>query len=411
METGVLDVTISNGYGLSIGCFVAALSARAVTRGGSVIPDVSRRCVRAEDAALMTRTGDVFRWATELVGPESEEALSDSARLSRLRALVEDFVTGAATTPEHRAEALALLAAIHRVQGALLGSALDRQLGTLSDIHDTILALSGLSLHELIHAVPARATRVLSLGRAMLSTVNGSVWLPQHLHIEDRSAESADFEEYVDGARIPLSDAPLETEMLIRRRRAALVPDPGADVRTFKQIVDVARTRAYVAAPITLAGRTVGMLHADRPDDPTSLSTDDLELMATFAECLSIVFESAMLQRRMQLHAERVAATFADLASMVDRIDKQPALPYLGDQLMPTRAVRGADPLTAREREVLAHLASGKTNAQIAQTLIVSEGTVKSHLKRISKKLGTSGRAAAVAEYARSVGIRSRAIP
>ena len=57
--------------------------------------------------------------------------------------------------------------------------------------------------------------------------------------------------------------------------------------------------------------------------------------------------------------------------------------------------------LTAREREVLALLASGVTNAQLADRLTVAESTVKSHVKHILHKLGVGNRAAAIACYLR----------
>ena len=57
-------------------------------------------------------------------------------------------------------------------------------------------------------------------------------------------------------------------------------------------------------------------------------------------------------------------------------------------------AARGA--LTAREREVLDLVASGATNAVVAQTLIISESTVKKHLDNIYAKLGVGSRTAAV---------------
>ncbi|UYO97676.1 LuxR C-terminal-related transcriptional regulator [Microbacterium sp. M28] len=44
------------------------------------------------------------------------------------------------------------------------------------------------------------------------------------------------------------------------------------------------------------------------------------------------------------------------------------------------------EPLTDRETEVLDRLAAGMSNAEIAQALIVSEGTVKAHLGRIMSK-------------------------
>lgn len=47
---------------------------------------------------------------------------------------------------------------------------------------------------------------------------------------------------------------------------------------------------------------------------------------------------------------------------------------------------RDLEPLTDREREVLELLAQGMSNAEIARSLIVSEGTVKAHLGRIMSK-------------------------
>ena len=53
--------------------------------------------------------------------------------------------------------------------------------------------------------------------------------------------------------------------------------------------------------------------------------------------------------------------------------------------------------LTTREREIVAMVAAGNTNAQIAAELWVTPGTVKKHLEHVYQKLGVSGRAAAAA--------------
>jgi DNA-binding CsgD family transcriptional regulator len=55
------------------------------------------------------------------------------------------------------------------------------------------------------------------------------------------------------------------------------------------------------------------------------------------------------------------------------------------------------DPLSARELEVLALLATGRTNAEIARDLFVAMGTVKSHTGNIYRKLGAKNRADALA--------------
>jgi DNA-binding NarL/FixJ family response regulator len=66
--------------------------------------------------------------------------------------------------------------------------------------------------------------------------------------------------------------------------------------------------------------------------------------------------------------------------------------------VQPTVDLREETMLTAREREVLACLAQGRTNRQIAGELFVGVETVKSHLSRLYEKLGARDRHDAVAQ-------------
>ena len=79
-----------------------------------------------------------------------------------------------------------------------------------------------------------------------------------------------------------------------------------------------------------------------------------------------------------------------------------------GQMIFPYVDVRGLDSpplasLTPRERELLAALSEGKSNAQLAARFEISIQTVKFHLKNVYQKLGIANRAQAVAFYVNEI--------
>jgi len=59
--------------------------------------------------------------------------------------------------------------------------------------------------------------------------------------------------------------------------------------------------------------------------------------------------------------------------------------------------IQQALPLSEREREILAHLASGKNTKRIAETLYISPATVRNHIQHILARLGAHSRLEALA--------------
>ena len=87
--------------------------------------------------------------------------------------------------------------------------------------------------------------------------------------------------------------------------------------------------------------------------------------------------------------AEEVAAAIRAAHAGQMHLDRTVAR-LLADSLRSPH--RPGDDLTPREREVLALIAGGASNRQIAETLVVSERTARTHVSAILSKLGLTSR-------------------
>ena len=201
----------------------------------------------------------------------------------------------------------------------------------------------------------------------------------------------------------------LETE-LVRRRMPVLVTDPMNDPRTHKPIMERGRTKGYVGAPIMPRGRVIGFLHADRIGQDHPVTVSDRDNLWIFAEQFGFLYERAVLLERLAAQRDELRKSFAQAEELVDELwqreialgrnePAQPEVTRTAASLFRQTESRLDGLLTRREREVLELMASGATNTRIAEQLVISEGTVKSHVKHILRKLRAGNRAEAVARY------------
>jgi DNA-binding NarL/FixJ family response regulator len=162
--------------------------------------------------------------------------------------------------------------------------------------------------------------------------------------------------------------------------------------------------QGYVAAPVVVDGQVTGFLHGDRADGRPPLSDVDVEALEGFAAGFALLLERAVLRRRLRdQHREikRIASwAEARAGELSDGAFELAIDRAAGAELREAAPVAVAQ-LTAREQDVLELMAAGRTNGEIARALVVTEGTVKFHVKNVLRKLQVTNRAEATSRYLR----------
>ncbi len=100
----------------------------------------------------------------------------------------------------------------------------------------------------------------------------------------------------------------------------------------------------------------------------------------------------------------RAVHAAANHQALLDPIVQSRLLEAAGAGARPAQPAQLPDELTPREGEVLALIARGLSNREIAETLVVSETTVKTHINHVFAKIGARDRAQAV-HYAYTHGL------
>ena len=147
-----------------------------------------------------------------------------------------------------------------------------------------------------------------------------------------------------------------------------------------------------VIAVLLLTGREKLHALARRVDEA------DRDVLWAFADGFSHIYERAMLTEQLRAQRDSVRELFF---GAVDRLDE---LCESTTERMSEGLEAGVDgpgavtvELTDREAEVFELMVTGATNQAIADRLVITEGTVKSHVKHILRKYGAVNRAQAIA--------------
>jgi DNA-binding NarL/FixJ family response regulator len=186
--------------------------------------------------------------------------------------------------------------------------------------------------------------------------------------------------------------ARVETALAVSDQPSAAAA--AAELTTLGQSSEVTFVRAVAAS-------ARGLVAADGEELTVALR-EYRDAVMTFGE-LGAVYDVARTRERIasvlramgdvdgaNLELDAARAAYERLGASLDlaRLDEAESPVPAND--------RGAG-LTGREAEVLRHLASGMTNRELANELVISEKTVARHLSNIFTKLGVSSRSAATA--------------
>jgi DNA-binding CsgD family transcriptional regulator len=192
-----------------------------------------------------------------------------------------------------------------------------------------------------------------------------------------------------------------------RRRKPILVTRVQERETVHQALKEASNARSYVCAPIMVGPRLMGFVHGDRYFHRGDVTDFDAEVIGLFAQGFGFALERAMLTEQLQQLRADVRQVGAGLQAFAaegqdaaNASRHEPTITWQPPPVLQINGATGADAdLTRRELDVFRLMAQGETNQRIARRLSISEGTVKSHVKHILRKLSAANRAEAVARW------------
>jgi DNA-binding CsgD family transcriptional regulator len=299
---------------------------------------------------------------------------------------------------------------LHAVRGAIEEIRFDRLLALLGAVRESLQRLrASETTRQALDLASAEAARSCGLSRVMVFRAEGNILHPRGIHWTHDHALMDEIR-VIAAKRPPVLDPRDRETQLLRRRTSVIVNAEAA--YGLKELVEVADSFGYVAAPLVVGGGVVGSIHGDRHLTGQPVDTVNRDLLAMFADGVSAQLERTTLLDRLRDHSRRLRELLSEGETTLDE------LMHSGGEIMfdergeiealatPRQPLTNADTklrslLTARELEVIELMAAGASNSEIAARLVISETTVKSHVRQILRKMHASNRAQAAARYAR----------
>ncbi|MEV3962787.1 response regulator transcription factor [Nocardia sp. NPDC050193] len=150
--------------------------------------------------------------------------------------------------------------------------------------------------------------------------------------------------------------------------------------------------RMPVVDGVTATGRILAADHGARVLVMTTFDLDEHALGALRAGASGFLLKDTPPEDLISA----IRSVAAGDAVVSPKVTKRLLDRLIAEEPTPSRDPGILEVLTAREREVLEQIAAGRSNAEIAGQLFLSEATVKTHVGRVLTKLGLRDRVQAV---------------
>ncbi|HET9739083.1 MAG TPA: LuxR C-terminal-related transcriptional regulator, partial [Solirubrobacteraceae bacterium] len=296
----------------------------------------------------------------------------------------------------------------HEIQQDLLA----QQMRMMGGVREALHRLRGAeTMPQIIDRAAVEICRSCGVDRCVLMSMKEGRLIAESVHF----GQDPDGQEKWTGYALahPPKIDPRDPEIELLRRHGPILVSNNATSRGVGDISRAAQSTGYVGAPVMVHGSVIGTLFADRTFTAETVDTVARDVVGVFAEGLSYALERTLLLGRMRHQIGKIREVMAEADTTLDEmfdagmsmrhdevtgdidiVGRGPVMPF-------DNAYRMMGLLTRREIEVIDLMARGASNGDIANELVISEGTVKSHVKHILRKTRAANRTQAVSCYLR----------
>ena len=149
------------------------------------------------------------------------------------------------------------------------------------------------------------------------------------LELHHAAGIAADLFEKVRGYRIPVSKVDNIIARVAMNGIPVVVPDvPASRLRKTNPLLELFKPKVFLLAPLTVRGRVIGVIMADRVSEGATISDADKDFVMSFANQVAIILENAILYRKLEVSERKYRELLENAHDGIWIIDEQGLIKY-----------------------------------------------------------------------------------